>query len=128
MDFEKGKITGTVSSESGKTCLLAIPYNDGITVRINGEKVQYRRALSDLVAFDLKDGENNIEISMIPKGFIMGAIISAIGLAAFAAYVAFRKKLKPVKCVSEICVVLTMFAAFAAFAMIYIFPVLISFI
>lgn len=128
LDFEKGKITGTVSSESGKTCLLAIPYNDGITVRINGEKVQYRRALSDLVAFDLKDGENNIEISMIPKGFIIGAIISAIGLAAFAAYVAFRKKLKPVKYVSEICVVLTMFAAFAAFAMIYIFPVLISFI
>ena len=70
--YNGSKITGNARTDSTQTCLLSIPYNYGLVVKVNGNKVPVKRVLSDLTAFELPAGENSIEIYLIPKGFISG--------------------------------------------------------
>lgn len=50
--------------------MLSIPYEEGFSIRVNGEKVEYSKAVSDFISFELSDGENEIEISFAPKAFM----------------------------------------------------------
>ena len=75
-----GRLAGSVSTNSPSVCLLSIPYNRGLSVKVNGKEVSYRRVFSDLTAIDLDAGVSEIEISFIPEGFIAGLLISAVGI------------------------------------------------
>lgn len=122
--YNGSKITGDVNTDSTKTCLLSIPYNDGLVVKVNGNKVPVKRVLSDLTAFELPAGENSIEIYMIPKGFIAGIIISVIGIVLLAVYIRVRRKIHIPKKVSAAVEILTGFAAVGGVMVVYAFPVI----
>ncbi len=119
-------ITGTVKTESKKNCLLSIPYNEGLTVKINGNKVPVKKVLSDLTAFELPAGENSIEIYLIPKGFIAGIIITIIGIVLLAVYIRFQGKIQIPEKISVALEFLTGFSALCGMMMIYLAPLLIS--
>ena len=122
--YSGNKITGNVRTNSNKTCLLSIPYNDGLVVKVNGNKVPVKRVLSDLTAFELPDGENRIEIYLIPKGFIAGIIITVIGIVLLAVYIRFQRKIHIPKKVSAAMEILTGFAAVCGVMVVYAFPVI----
>lgn len=122
--YNGSKITGNVYTESIKTCLLSIPYNDGLIVKVNGNKVPVKRVLSDLTAFELPAGESSIEIYLIPKGFIVGIIISVIGIVLLTVYIRFRRKIHIPKKVSAAIEILTGFGVVCGVMMIYAFPVI----
>ena len=124
--YNGNKITGNIRTESAKTCLLSIPYNDGLIVKVNGNNVPAKRVLSDLTAFELPAGESRIEIYLIPKGFAGGIIITVIGIALFAVYMRFQRKIhipKKAACAVEI---LTGFMAVCGVMMVYIAPIIFS--
>ena len=120
-----GKLTGEYTSEKGGSCVVFLPYSDNFTVRINGRKTPYQRVFSDFVSFDLPTGENRIEISFLPRGFICGAVISLLGLAALTAYILFGKKITPSGRVLKISKVIVIIGSAAAMAAVYILPVMI---
>lgn len=122
--YNGSKITGSVRTDSDKTCILSIPYNDGLVVKVNGNKVPVKRVLSDLTAFELPDGENRIEIYLIPKGFIAGIIITVIGIVLLAVYIRFQRKIHIPKKVSAAMEILTGFAAVCGVMVVYAFPVI----
>ncbi len=122
--YNGSKITGNVCTESTKTCLLSIPYNDGLIVKVNGNKVPVKRVLSDLTAFELPAGENSIEVYLIPKGFAGGIIITVIGFSLLAVYIIFRRKIHIPKKVSAAIEILTGFGVVCGVMMIYAFPVI----
>ncbi len=124
--YNGSKIIGNVRTESVKTCLLSIPYNEGFVVKVNGNKVPVKRVLSDLTAFELPIGKSSIEIYLIPKGFISGIIITVIGIALLAVYIRFRRKLHIPKKVSAAVEILTGFAVICGAMMVYIFPAIID--
>lgn len=116
---------GSCKLDKAQTCFVSLPYSDNYTIKVNGKMVDYSRALSGFISFDLKKGNNDIEISFIPKGFAAGAAISSIGLAALAAYIVFRKKLeKPLKCDNAAKFIMLAVSAFAALV-VYIVPIVI---
>ncbi len=124
--YNGNKITGNVRTESTKTCLLSIPYNDGLIVKVNGNKVPVKRVLSDLTAFELPAGESSIVIYLIPKGFIVGIIITVIGIVLLVVYIRLRRKIHIPKKVSAAVEILTGFAAVCGVMMVYIAPIFLA--
>ena len=122
--YNGSKITGNARTDFTQNCLLSIPYNYGLVVKVNGNKVPAKRVLSDLTAFELPAGENSIEIYLIPKGFISGIIITVVGIALLAVYIRFRRKLHIPKKVLSAVEILTGFGAVCGVMMIYAFPVI----
>lgn len=121
-----GKLTASCTVSGDKTCVLSIPYEEGFTVKVNGEKVEYAKAVSDFISFELSDGENEIEISFIPKGFYAGLALSVIGAAAFVLYIIFRRKIVVPKKTETIVLRVVQIAAVAVMVVIYIIPVILN--
>ncbi len=127
--YKKGVLTGTCDvSGSGNVCMLSIPYNEGLTVKVNGHKVEYKRVFSDFTAFELEDGHNDIKVTFIPPGFKLAVTVSLIALACTAAYIILIKKHKltnndKINNLSEVIVKL---GVLAAIAIVYLLPILIN--
>lgn len=126
LQYDGRKIISTVNTENSKTCLLSVPYNDGLIVKINGNMVSVKKVLSDFTAFELSAGENRIEIYMIPKGFIAGSIITIIGIALLVLYIKFQKKIRTPKRLSSIMERLTGFVSLCSVVIVYFAPIIIS--
>ncbi len=91
----KNRITATVNTEDNNTVALStIVFDEGWSVKVNGEKVPTTKFLSGLLSFPLQEGENTIVLTYTPKGFIMGAITSLLCLSiiiAFQIYLCIKK-------------------------------------
>lgn len=128
LDYNGQCIVGKVNTENEKNCLLSIPYNDGLVVKVNGNKIPVKRVLSDLTAFELPVGENRIEIYLIPKGFIAGTIITVIGIVCLAVYIRFQRKIHIPKKLSSAMEILTGLTSVCGVIMVYIVPMLLDLI
>ncbi|WP_443713225.1 YfhO family protein, partial [Ruminococcus sp.] len=76
-----GKLSGSVNAKAGQKCVLQIPYQDGLKIKVNGESVSYSKVFGDLVCFDLQEGENSITVTNVPKGFYAGLALPILGVA-----------------------------------------------
>lgn len=117
-----GKIQGSCQAKAGQKCVLSLPYQDSLSVKINGEKVSYSKVFGDMVCFELKDGENKIEIENSPKSFYIGISISALGVICCIVYKLLSKKLKIKSCVCRISNIILMCAGALVIVLIYILP------
>ena len=89
-----GKLSGSVNAKAGQKCVLQIPYQEGLKIKVNGKAVSYDKVFGDLVSFDLQEGENTITVTSVPKGFYAGLALTIAGIALTAGYFFIRKKLK----------------------------------
>ena len=89
-----GKLSGSVNAKAGQKCVLQIPYQEGLKIKVNGKAVSYDKVFGDLVSFDLQEGENTITVTSMPKGFYAGLALTIAGIALTAGYFFIRKKLK----------------------------------
>ena len=87
-NYIKGKINVT---KDKTTLFTSIPYDDGWRVFVDGKKVKYDKLLTAFIGVDLTEGEHIIEFKYIPKGFIIGSIISFISLFGTILYI-FKQK------------------------------------
>ena len=77
LNTKGGKVIG--KAEKG-TYFISLPYKDNYSITLDGEKLEYSKALSGFIALEVpRSGE--IKISFIPKGFYIGLAVSVIGLA-----------------------------------------------
>lgn len=87
-NYIKGKINVT---KDKTTLFTSIPYDDGWRIFVDGKKVKYNKLLTSFIGLDLTEGEHIIEFNYIPKGFIIGSIISIISLLGTMFYM-FKQK------------------------------------
>lgn len=121
-----GKLTGTINASAGQYCLINVPYTDGLKVRINGKSAPCIRVLGDLTAVELTDGENDITVTAIPKGFIAGLSMSIAGtVLCILWHFVISKKLKVPEKASKALMCAVMTASVAVFAAVYIVPVIV---
>ncbi len=74
--FRDTHIEGTVTARYDGILLLSMPYDEGWTVKVDGEKVE-KLAIDDaLIGVELTAGEHNIDLTYMPTGFIYGLLIS----------------------------------------------------
>lgn len=78
--LEKNKFQGEIESSKEQTLVITIPYEKGWHVKVNGKKVNYKKAYDAFIAIDLKKGMNQIEMVFIPPGLIVGIFISCVGV------------------------------------------------
>lgn len=78
--YNRNQINVNVSTEDEKILFLPINYNDGYTATNNGKEVEVLKLYENYIGIKLNSGENNIQISFMPKGFIPCLIISIITL------------------------------------------------
>lgn len=79
------KATTNVNNDT--TLIVNIPYEDGWHAYIDGKKVKTKKVYDVYLAIDIPKGKHEIEFKFIPKGLIMGIIISIISLLTIIIYV-----------------------------------------
>ncbi|MDD3392860.1 MAG: YfhO family protein [Bacilli bacterium] len=85
-------IKGSVVVSKDKTVLMtSIPYQDGFTVLVDGEKAEYYALFDTFIGVDFSEGTHNIEITFTPPGIKISAIISLISMIIFMSYIWFEK-------------------------------------
>ncbi len=81
-DFDDSHIEGTINISNGDTTVFtSIPYDEGWTVKVDGEKIKLEKSLDSLLCFTVSEGEHTVEMSYIPQGFLIGAAACAGGIA-----------------------------------------------
>ncbi len=91
-EFDTDLIKGTVKAEKDGVMLFSIPFDEGWSVTLDGEKVAAQKAAGYLLCFDISEGEHEIELSYTVPGIKTGAIISLVSLIAFLGFMFLKKK------------------------------------
>jgi uncharacterized membrane protein YfhO len=94
-DWSEDHITGiyTTSAES-TTVFTTLPYDEGWKVFVDGEQIEYVKALEAVIAFEINGaGEQAVEFKYAPKTFTLGLTISLLSLALFILIIIFEKPL-----------------------------------
>lgn len=126
LNYEDGKVKGECNAKQGENCVIAIPYSEDITVRINGEKVEFSKAFGDFICVPLIEGENEIIISSTPRGFYLGLILTLLGFAALGGYMMIRRKISCLNVLSLACLVSVIGVGCIILAVIYIIPCIVN--
>lgn len=123
---DRGTLSGSVTAQAGEKCLLAIPYTDTLKIKINGKSVECEKSFDDLVMIPLSEGENEITVTNMPKGFTAGLILTIIGAALCVLYKLAGGKMQPDGKICKAFGYLLMTAGVMVLAVIYIIPVIIN--
>lgn len=111
------EITGTINSAIDGIMYTSIPYEKGWSVYVDGEKQEAVQVCNNtytdaegnkthkgsMLGIELEKGNHTIELKYSPEGFIPGAIISIVCLAAFVLIILYnRKRMKASKTVYDV--------------------------
>lgn len=94
VEYDSTHVTGKLTLTEAGRLILSIPYEDGWTVLLNGDKVEPALFGGALMAFDLEPGEYTLEMSYVPEGKWAGIAVSAISIVIFAGLLFCRRKQK----------------------------------
>ncbi len=88
----KTKIGGRYEANGGECVFLSIPYDEGMSLKINGKSAKLSEVYGGFTAFYLQAGVNEIEISFRPQGFLFGLILSLLGITIAVCGIWLRKR------------------------------------
>lgn len=74
---------GEVSINEEKYLLVTIPYRNGWNVYIDGEKVQHYKGDYGFISFSIAKGQHTLEIKYENNIYLVGLIVSLMGLACW---------------------------------------------
>ncbi|MEE1273719.1 MAG: YfhO family protein [Olegusella sp.] len=89
-----GSLKGTVNSSADSVACLTVPCTADWIVSVDGKEVPTFRANLAFVGFELPAGNHIIEAHYRPAGLLIGAVVSAAGIAltAFGIWLSSRMK------------------------------------
>ena len=83
---------GVLSGKVNKgNYFISIPYSKDLKLTLDGEKLEFSKALSGFVALEIPHG-GVLKISLVPKGFTLGICISVLGIILILLMVFLSKK------------------------------------
>ncbi len=92
ININKNIINVDITSRVNGQLVLTIPYEDGFTAYVDGEKVELFDAYGVFIGMDLSVGTHHIELVYRPAGLSIGISISAVALLMCAGYAVGKKK------------------------------------
>lgn len=96
-EYSDGYLKGNIDVKEDNILFTSIPYEEGWTILVDGQKTDYYTMLNGFIGFDLDKGYHTIEMKFFPPGLKAGAIISIISILISVIY-AFYDKLKIICC------------------------------
>ncbi len=79
--------------EEDQVLLFTIPWDDGWTCYVDGQKTDLVKVLDLFMAVQVSPGEHSFEMKFVPEGLHLGIIISVVALVLMLAYLLFGRKL-----------------------------------
>jgi len=92
--YDSTHLSGSLSLKEAGRLILSIPYEDGWSVRINGEKVEPDLFGGTLMAFDLAPGDYELQMKYVPEGSRIGLAVSLVTLGIFVSLQLVGRKRK----------------------------------
>ena len=83
-----------VSSTRLSGTITSIPYDEGWSVKVDGEDTELEKIADAFIGISLSKGEHKIEMSYCPKGFRIGLTLTCISGILFIGMYLLEKKLK----------------------------------
>jgi len=91
--FETTHLVGNVSAETDSVLYTSIPYDEGWTITVDGNKVEASDLNQALLTIELPQGDHVVEMKYVPKGFYLGLVISCLSLSILVLiYLLTRKR------------------------------------
>lgn len=87
-------LTGTISLSGDKILCVSVPYAEGWTAYVDGEKADILQVNTAFMGLELEAGEHTIEFRYWTPGLTAGIVMSAAGLAALA-WIILRWRKRP---------------------------------
>lgn len=130
LHYEKGRYTVTTAGDTAATLVLAIPYDEGMTAYINGEKAEVYRVNTCETAVRVPAGSAAVELRFFPSGLKVALLLSGAGLLLMGLYLLLRRKYPQIgsKVLGSTAEKTTLFALVAVLIAIYLFPMIVSFV
>ncbi len=97
VSISTNKVTGSIYLPSSKVLCLSIPYSDGWSAKIDGERTKLMRANQMYMGILLEPGSHEIELTYETPGLKAGSILSKIGFLLFIAIILLGQFKKPIK-------------------------------
>ncbi|MDO4438859.1 MAG: YfhO family protein, partial [Eubacteriales bacterium] len=96
-DRIKGDVTVTGDELEVKKLFMSIPFDEGWTVKVDGKEVLPIKLFDTFMGLELTVGQHEIELSFMPKGLKIGAIVSVFSFLLLIAvtiiqYFVIKKK------------------------------------
>jgi len=78
--YSNNKFTFNTNYSEAKLVVTSIPYDDGWTLKANGQEVQIVKVNTGFVGFIAKEGEVTYELSYMTPNLILGLFITLLGI------------------------------------------------
>ncbi len=88
-------IKGTVNLAKGKMLYTSIPYDEGWSVFVDGEKLDDENIVkigNALIGIKLDSGEHTVEFKYMPTGLILGLLLTLLGIIILILLIISKKK------------------------------------
>ena len=85
-------LTGSVGSSGQKTLVFSFPYDTTWRVYVDGRKTEVKKAVDGLLAVDINEGDHNIELKYIPRGFVIGLPLNLMSIGTLLVIIIFKKR------------------------------------
>ncbi|MCM1189293.1 MAG: YfhO family protein [bacterium] len=92
--WESDRLSGEITVETAGRLVLSVPYEDGWTVRLNGERTEGELFGGCLMALDLEPGQYLLEMEYRPAGSAAGMAVSAVSVVCFAGILLLQRRRK----------------------------------
>lgn len=102
-EYTDTEITGTINAGYDGFIYTSIPYDDGWTVYIDGEKQKTFEIAESMLATTIKQGEHTVKFKYSPKGFKYGIVITIAAWLCILAYFIIKKIFNKIDNETEIC-------------------------
>ena len=93
-EYDTNYFRGTIETVEDQAVFFSIPYEEGWTVKVDGEEVIAERVFDAFIAVPLEAGTHEIELHYVSEGFYLGVAVSIAGILLLAAYLYLLKQLR----------------------------------
>lgn len=77
VSWQETRLEGTITAEDAGIMMTTIPYDEGWTIRIDGEEQTAKKMLDAFIGVPLKPGTHTVSLSYRPEGLLKGRMITA---------------------------------------------------
>ncbi len=88
----KNGVYGKVDVSGEKRLVTSIPYDEGWTLLVDGEKTDICPIFGTFISVSLSEGNHEIELRYIPKGFSEGCVASLTSMFIVIIYFCMKRK------------------------------------
>lgn len=79
-----GRIAGSVNVDTDGVLMTSIPFADGWSAYVDGEKVSIGSVLDTFITIPLQAGVHEVELRYMPPGLAVGGVISLLSIVAIS--------------------------------------------